>query len=389
MFGEFLQNKLKILVCAVFVLIMTIGIFYYSQACADGVLEGINFCVTLLVPSLFPFMVLSAFIANSGIAQLFEPLLNPIMRLFFGLPGICGAVFFLSMTGGYPIGARGISSMVEGGLITQKDAEKMAYFCVCAGPGFLITFVGAGLYGSRAIGFALYLSQLISAVFLGILCKIVFGIKAKGKTKAQSTATKHKIKFKQHLLQVFKPAKQISNKEQKPVVSFINALVSATNSGTKSAIIMCGMVIMFSAATAIGDAFFKGNQIEHGIFLNLMEVTAACHDLSKTAPLELIAFVIGWGGLCVHFQIFSFLGKVKINKLIFVAMRALQGGITALAAHIIVPLFPIYKQVFYSTVNGTSPAFYNNNYIASTGLILTALCLVMFLFNFKKTNKLH
>lgn len=49
----------------------------------------------------------------------------------------------------------------------------------------------------------------------------------------------------------------------------------------------------------------------------LTEVCNAVTAVSKDLPIEVVAFSAGFGGLCIHFQIFSALGDIKVNKLLF------------------------------------------------------------------------
>ena len=56
-----------LLICAVTALCCTILIF--SDIISSGILSGIKTCVNVLIPSLFPFMIISSFIIQSGLSE--------------------------------------------------------------------------------------------------------------------------------------------------------------------------------------------------------------------------------------------------------------------------------------------------------------------------------
>lgn len=337
----------SVISCIFFIGLLSTGILYYSKESSAGVINGIKFCAYVLVPSLFPFMVLSSFVTESGISVFCSRFLEGFMRTFFGLPGVCGTAFFLCLIGGYPIGAKSISALYRQQLITHAQAKKMTYFAVGAGPGFLVTFIGAGLYNNKMIGFFLLISQTVSVIIIGILCKLIYKEKAHINTPAGSVT--------------YQPV---------PVTS---ALVTGSFQGTTGIISMCGMVVLFSAFTSIIDAFFSGNETAHLLVMSLLEVTAACSEFAYSMPVEYVAFLVGWGGLCVHFQVFSFLGEIQMSKAVFLLFRLLQGLLTAGITHLLLLVFPAVTQVF-STAQSVTPQTNYGGIGGSIGLVFTAIC---------------
>ena len=85
------------------------GLLLYPAHVQESVAASSLYCLTALVPSLFPFMVLSSFGVRSGAGEMLAKLLGPVTRTLFRLPAICGATLVLSFFGGYPAGARGVS----------------------------------------------------------------------------------------------------------------------------------------------------------------------------------------------------------------------------------------------------------------------------------------
>lgn len=104
-----------------------------AQAARDAML----LCAQTLIPSLFPFFVLSSLLIACGASELLSALLSPLMRPLFGLSGTGAAALALGLCGGYPVGARTAAELVENGALSRDEGERLLAFCNNAGPGFL------------------------------------------------------------------------------------------------------------------------------------------------------------------------------------------------------------------------------------------------------------
>ena len=169
---RFLYLCKTILLCLI-IIACALGILLFPNDVRNGASNGISYCLYTLVPSLFPFMVLSSFIIHSGISKFIGKLLQPVIQFLFYLPGSAGSVIIMSMIGGYPVGARGCMSLLEQGAITQKQAQRMLYFCVNAGPAFIISVVGSTLLQNALMGLLLFFSQIAAMLVIGITLGII------------------------------------------------------------------------------------------------------------------------------------------------------------------------------------------------------------------------
>lgn len=345
-------NKKPALEFALIILAIT-AVIVWGKECSGGALKGIYFCAEALVPSLFPFMVISVFIAKSGLARKLGRYTDGLSAKLFGVSGNLSAVIIMSMIGGYPVGARGISALRESGAISENDAERASYFAVGAGPGFLITFVGQKLLSNAQIGVCMLLSQIISVIILGLLNKIIF---AKGKDNNS-----------------YKEIKETP-------LPFTSAVTESVISSVYGTLEMCGMVVAFCAVIGITEKLFG----DFNIYLSvLLEVTTACGLTTGRKNILLTAFAAGFGGLCVHFQIFTALRNIKIKMRLFFLYRIIQGLITAFLTYLFIKAFNICVPVF-SSVGGTPELSLSSNFAGSALLII---CGIGFLFSIKQNYK--
>lgn len=319
-----------------------------------GAIKGIEMCLSVLVPSLFPFMALSAFMVKSGMTQTLGKPFKWIMQKVFGLDGCFAPVILLTLIGGYPVGAKGISSLFERKIINEYQAKKAAMFAVCSGPGFLINFVGMSIYKSKEIGLIILVSQIISVIVLGS----VLNLFDRQKTDYNSVSEYKTIK-----------------------TPLGNAVVESALESAKGVLIICVFVVLFSAFCGILDSIIGDGMFKNCI-LCLLEVCAAVSTSAENSTIEMIAFAAGFGGICVHFQIYSALGKIKINRLSFFCIRIIQGVITAMLTHLGLSMLKIETMVFStSTVENASTS--GGTIISGAVLVGVMLCFLYTLKNNK------
>lgn len=329
------------------ILIVLLGAaaIFFSKEVSGGINEGIYFCVSVLVPSIFPFMIISSLTAELNIG-FSGRIINIISNSIFGLSAKTAFTVLIGILGGFPVGAKGIGALYKNGSISEKEASKAAYIAVGAGPGFLITYVGVRLLNSYEAGAALLISQIISVIIIGIINRFIFG----------------KVNYN-------------SNNEIKININAFNVFLNSVKNAVYATIEMCAVVCVFSAIIKVIEKYSGSNDIVNII----LEVSRACYFLSENDSIVLIAFAVGFGGLCVHIQIFQALGNIKIKKTLFFLYRIIQGGITAALTYLICKIFSITTPVF-SSIRGDFSLSLSGSVVGSSLLILTGIC---FLFSIK------
>lgn len=364
------MKKSRLITAAVAAVLLAAGILCFPNQCAQGAKRGLNFCGDILIPSIFPFLVLSVFVVKSGVSKALSRFLHPVTKKLFRLPGSAGATVLIGLIGGYPSGARGVKTLLDAGEITPKQARQMLCFTVGAGPAFVISVAGSGLLGSTQTGIILFASQFFSALLLGI----AVGLFSK----------KEEIRGPKH------------GAPSSPPMPVSSALVEAAADGASSMISMCSFVILFSALLMILDqsglsAFFREaftflglpDPLAASLVPVLLEVTtgsSAAAAAGASAPF--LSFALGWAGLCVDFQIFSMLRSVSFSKTIFLLFRLFHGLLSACFTVIGLHMFPVAETVFFSTGQKLSGGLALR---ADGGLLLLLLC-VVFLLSFQVKN---
>lgn len=380
-FKFFAKNKiadLKILSTVLLIIFLCYFILSQPVKISGGALNGLVYCGDTLIPSLFPFMFIASFAVKSGAAVAIGRKLSFITEKLFGLPGYCSTTIVLSMIGGYPVGARGVKSLYDDNMITDKEAEKMMYFCVGAGPSFIISVVGEQFFHNSKIGIILLISQIISSILIGIIINI----------KEKVYNLKHPLIKKQQI------CKNISYSKENPDLT--QAIVGSCAESCSGIINMCAFVVLFAAFIEILNVSGIQNIVANilqmfGMKKNVaisalplvLEVMGGCKTgATNGINPEIISFAICWGGICVHFQLFTALQKIKISKKRFLIFRFLHGTLSSLITGICL--------MIYNPVIQASAQVHNNIELTQTNSIFSSfiliLCCVLFLVSIKSSK---
>ena len=143
--------------------ILALLLLIRGDAAAQGVRDGIDLCVTSVIPALFPFFAASQLLVSLGAAEALGRAAGPLFRRLFGMDGAGASAYLLGLIGGYPLGAKTAESLVRQGLLTPEDGALLLTFCNNAGPAFILGIAGSGVFrGSRA-GVWLYLIHAAAA----------------------------------------------------------------------------------------------------------------------------------------------------------------------------------------------------------------------------------
>lgn len=137
-----------------------------AKTAVSGAAEGVQLCIRCVIPSLFPFLILSNLINNALLGRR-SFILSPI-RKFSAIPEGGESLLLLGLLGGYPVGAQAIASAYKSGRLSKQTAERMLGFCNNAGPAFIFGLVGT-LFSSVSIPWIIWILHILSALAVGAI----------------------------------------------------------------------------------------------------------------------------------------------------------------------------------------------------------------------------
>jgi sporulation integral membrane protein YlbJ len=344
------EQKLFPAITALGVAALGAGLVADGAAVAEGVSRGLSLAAGVLIPSLFPFMALAIFLAGTRYGRILSLPLWPVTTRLLKLPGELGVVVLLALVGGYPVGARMIADLLRENRIDRETAERMLCFSVNAGPSFVVTAVGAGLFASREAGFILLAAQLAATLLIGVAVSL----------RAKPGAVK------------IKPP---------PDAGSAAALVSAVSGAAAGMLSMCAFAVLFSGLLSLVNATgvvqnlaallpLPENAVSAAVAA-LLEVTAGTAEASRVgglAGLVIASTAISFGGCSVLFQVMACFSGLHIRFKPFLLSRL---------AHM--PLAAAMAAPLYALTGGTAPVWLASappKLRPAPGTVLLSVCLL-------------
>ena len=323
-----------------------LGLVLFPAEAADAAKGAIQQCLELIIPSLFPFLVLSSLVISLGGGEALGRRLSPLMGPLFRVSGCGAAALMLGLVGGYPVGARTVRELYDEGLCSREECGRLLLFCNNCGPAFLLSTAGVAVLGSPRAGWLLWLGHCLAAFGVGILFRFL------GKSDG--------------------PSVPLPRRSQTPLSA---ALVSAVTGGAKSALQISAFVVAFAVLIrllTVSRVLIAAAKLLHLFLAPLgfslsgcstlltggLEMTRGILSLSGQSPtpavLALAAFLLGWGGCSVHFQTLAVLEGSGLPFSRYLLGKLCHGLLAALATYGLALLFPARPEIV--TVSYVAPA---------------------------------
>lgn len=268
-----------------------------SKTAVTGAGEGVSLCLRVVIPSLFPFFVLSVLLTSS-LSGTAVAVLRPVGWLC-GIPAGAEPLLLIGLLGGYPAGAQAVAQSYEAGRLSRRDAGRLLGFCSNAGPAFLFGMIG-GKFSQPWAAWALWGIHILSALTVGILLP--------GRARRSAGA--------------------VGRGEM--------TLPEALGQAARILASVCGWVVLFRVVLAFLNRWFlwllsvPGQVAVSGI----LELSNGCCELDRI-PSDGLRFVIcsgmlAFGGVCVAMQTVSVTGRLGMGR--YLPGKLLQAGLSLMMA---------------------------------------------------------
>ncbi len=337
----------------------------------DYMKKGLSLCVSSVVPSLFPFMIISELIVSCGMGQKISRVLSPFTKKLFGVGEAGACAFLLGTLCGFPVGARSAASMYDKGEISSRELGRILTFCNNPGPAFVISSVGVSLLHRQNLGMIIYACVIISSLIVGIFSRL-FLKEEIGKA----------LPF---------------DDTRPPVMKGFDAqmFTSAVSSSAHSMLAVCAYVVFFSTVVGcVGELIepIGAPKIISVLLFGFFELSSGAVNAAALDSLLLssisCALFCGWSGLSVHFQVMSVTSGRGVSFKPYLLGKAAQGIICA-----VLSAFAL-KFIFPSVLSATEDVFWtpdmlfsiNGGILTCGGFLLASLCPIILPAFSKKTT---
>ncbi len=303
-----------LMLSAVFLLVL---LTKNTDMAADGIKKGLAVIENILLPTLFPLLVISELFVRFGLLT-GTPLLPRFCQRLLGVSREGGISLALGWLLGAPMGALLATADLEAGRIEKSEHCRLVILSTTPSLGFLVGAVGGSIFGSQKLGVLLYGASLFTSLLLTLCSRGV------GKRKRQTQAIRQ--------YEIKKP-------------SLADAFTLSVKSGAKTFLQIAAFVLTFQVLTAYlaaMSAFFHLPAIAVTLFSGFLELTAGVTRASAMSSPEnallLIAFFAGFSGLSIILQALSVSGRHAPKLGLFLGVRLLHGVLTTVLVKILLTL---------------------------------------------------
>ena len=228
---------------------------------------GVDLCIRTVIPSLFPFFLVSAWINSMDL----QSRILRIPAILFRIPEDCQGILISGFLGGYPTGAQAVAQLTESGRLEKDKAGRMLSVFSQAGPSFLFG-IAAGAFPSAAYGWGLWAVQILSAL-----------------TLAQFLPKMH-------------------SSPQGPLAPSPITLPQAMKKAIAAISSACGWVLIFRVTLDLLNRMilFRLPPTVQVVVWGMLELTNGCTELGMITNTQLrflgAALMLNLGGICVAMQ---------------------------------------------------------------------------------------
>ena len=258
------KRILSVIISASIMLLLIVD----TETAKRGVADGISLCMNVIIPSLFPFFLVSSYLSTAllgiklnGLRKILKPL---------QIPNGCESLVLLGFLGGYPVGAQLIAEAYCHKRINRRTARIMLGYCNNAGPAFIFG-IAAILLSTPWAAITLWIIHILSALITAFLLP--------------------------------RPSENFGGLPSQKKLSLVTAL--------KNSIVICaavcGWIIIFKVIIQYLDRYLgQSSTIFSMIIRGILELSNGCLTLSNITfePLRflLCTVFLALGGVCVLMQ---------------------------------------------------------------------------------------
>ncbi|QUH27418.1 hypothetical protein [Vallitalea guaymasensis] len=299
-------------------IILLLTILVLPKTSMEAAKNGLLLWFNVIIPTLFPFILLSNLIINTNIINYINYIFTGLMTRLFNLPGVAGYALITGLLSGYPVGAKITADLLNKKAINSTQAQYMLTFCNNASPMFIIGFIATGLLDNSRIGIFMLITIYAANLITAFIYRVIYG---KNLPVIKKSTFKSKVN------------------ESINFSLFDDCIMNAITLIVK----IGGYIIFFSI---ILNCFYlipiKDSLIKNFLF-SLIELSNGAKILvncnsSIQVTFVLLCTLVSFGTFSVHAQTASVLADTKLNINKYILSKIINAVITFITALLITPL---------------------------------------------------
>lgn len=295
-----MKKKLFDIIIIFICLILLFNFIVNKYLVFEAISSSLNLWVNNLVPTLFPFFIISDILINYNFTSYIPSFFRKICKYLFHISDNMITILFLSMISGFPSNARNTRILYDNNEISLNEANHILVFSHFSNPLFILTTIGIFFFNNRSIGWIILISHYLSNFILAIFIRNYFCYK-----------------------------KDYYSKKNYKRNNFGNVFINAVKRSIDTILLICGIVSIFMLLSSIVNNILNLNIYNSMLIKGIFEITIGIEALSKLSISLIYKAVIAscflaFGGLSVHIQVLSQIIDTDISYKYFFVGRIFQ-----------------------------------------------------------------
>ena len=295
-----MKNKYKNLLIIIILLFIFFEILFNKLIIISTVMESLNIWVKAIIPSLFPFFVISDLLITYNFIDYIP---NKIKRYICRLLNISDSalsILILSMVSGFPSNGRNTHNLYNKGKISKEEASYILMYTHFSSPVFILTTCSLIYLRSEKLGIILLLSHYLSNIIIGILFRNI------------NNPSLDNFTIKEHKSQ-----------------NFTINLIKSIRSSIDSLLLILGILTVFLIISSLIINIIHSNLYTSAIIRSILEMTLGLKyianlNISMMHKIILFSAILSFGGLSVHMQVMAQIVEDKISCKYYLIGRIFQ-----------------------------------------------------------------
>ena len=305
-----MKRKILDVVIIFFTLFILYQVIVKKTLVFDSIKYSLNIWVNNLVPTLFPFFIISDVLISYNFTSFIPKVIKKTCKHLFNITDNMITILFLSIISGFPSNARNTRILYDNGMISLDEANHILIFSHFSNPLFILITVAIFFFNDRQIGIILLISHYLSNFFLGIMFRKYF--------------IHNEIKIN-----------NISKHNSFGVI-FINSIKKSID----TILLICGIVTVFMLLSSIISNTLDFNVYSSMLIKGMLEITIGIESLGKlNLPIIYKAVIascfLAFGGFSVHMQVMSQITNTDIKYYFFLVGRIFQTVLSGIITFLI------------------------------------------------------
>lgn len=304
-----MKKKLFHLLIVLSLIVLFFEVLFHKTLVMDTIRYSLEVWVQSILPSLFPFFILSDLLIRYNITNYIPKCVKKNLSRLFCVNEHVISIFFLSCLSGFPSNAKNTRTLYEEGFINRDEASYALIFTHFSNPLFILSTVAVLFFHQERYG-----PIILMAHFLGNILLAIFSRNPKNYVEQTEITT---LK----------------------TTSFSTAFVHSIHSAIDTLLLILGTLTCFLILSSLIIQHLQLESYPAMIVKGILEITMGLKSLSLLNIADVYKVVIAtmflsFGGLSVHLQVLSQLVDTDISYLPFFVARIfhaiLSGGIAYL-----------------------------------------------------------